>query len=260
MISVPSVTPQFLRVVDACTGFLSKSLHLDSCIGILNLAESHVLTTLKTHTEEYITAHFSQVAKQQDFLELPADSLETVLQRDDLEVSCEECVFQALMHWVRAAREDRRPFLARLLSHVRLPLLEPAFFVEKVESDELIRSCGEAFPLLQEVRQYHLTGTEVSGPASFWNIARVKNQAIILCSTTLTGGVRANQTPLAAHLVRGVSDHRRLHEGRAFRGHGHMPGPPQAQQAGGGPAAFHRYGVRIPKQEMGRICLRDLSE
>ncbi|XP_075870673.1 kelch-like protein 6 isoform X1 [Nelusetta ayraudi] len=152
---------QFLRVVDACAGFLSKSLHLDSCIGILNLAESHVLTTLKTHTEEYITSHFSQVAKQQDFLELPSDSLETVLQRDDLEVNREECVFQALMRWVRAAREERQPFLARLLSHVRLPLLEPAFFVEKVESDELIRGCADAFPLLQEVRQYHLAGTEV---------------------------------------------------------------------------------------------------
>lgn len=160
--SLPSVMLQFLRVVDACAAFLSKSLHLESCIGILNLAESHVLTTLKNHSEEYITSHFSQVAKQQDFLELPADSLETVLQRDDLDVTCEECVFQALMRWVRASREERRPFLAQLLSYVRLPLLEPAFFVEKVESDELIRGCAEAFPLLQEVRQYHLVGSEVS--------------------------------------------------------------------------------------------------
>lgn len=193
---LPSVTPQFLRVVDACAGFLSKSLHLDSCIGILNLAESHVLTTLKTHTEEYITSHFSQVAKQQDFLELPSDSLETVLQRDDLEVNREECVFQALMRWVRAAREERRPFLARLLSHVRLPLLEPAFFVEKVESDELIRGCAEAFPLLQEVRQYHLAGTEVSVPASFCNITRVQSQAFILYSTNLGRWCRSAPNPV----------------------------------------------------------------
>lgn len=48
---------------------------------------------------------------------------------------------------------------------------------------------------------------------------------------TLAGGVGANQTPCAAHLVRGVSDHRRLHQGRALRGHGHVSGPSQAQQA-----------------------------
>ncbi|GAA6230762.1 kelch-like protein 6 [Lates japonicus] len=152
---------QFMRVMDACAGFLCKSLHLENCIGILNLAESHALPTLKTRAQDYITSQFSQVVQQQDFLELPAESMETVLQRDDLDVKCEECVFEALMRWVRARQDERYPLLARLLSHVRLPLLEPAYFVEKVESDELIRHCSEAFPLLQEARTYHLSGREV---------------------------------------------------------------------------------------------------
>ncbi|KAL6100915.1 klhl6 [Pungitius sinensis] len=152
---------QFLRVVDACSDFLSKSLNLDSCIGILNLAESHALPALTSGVRDYITAQFSQVVQQQDFLELPGESLEAVLQRDDLDMKSEERVFEALMRWVRARQEERYPSLARLLSLVRLPLLEPAYFVEKVESDELIRRCSEAFPLLQEARHYHLTGREV---------------------------------------------------------------------------------------------------
>ncbi|XP_034042801.1 kelch-like protein 6 [Thalassophryne amazonica] len=152
---------QFMRVVDACTGFLSKSLHLESCISILNLADSHALNGLKTQVQEYIISQFSQVVQQQDFLELPADALENILQRDDLNVSCEEHVFEALMRWMRAQQEERCSLLARLLSHVRLPLLEPAYFVEKVETDELIRSCNEVFPLLQEARAYHLSGVEV---------------------------------------------------------------------------------------------------
>lgn len=149
-------------MVDACAGFLNKSLHLENCIGILNLAESHALPSLKTRAQDYITSQFSQVVQQQDFLELPADSLESVLKRDDLDVKREECVFEALMGWVRARQNERYPLLARLLSHVRLPLLEPAYFVEKVESDELIRRCSEAFPLLQEARTFHLAGREVS--------------------------------------------------------------------------------------------------
>ncbi|XP_023271689.1 kelch-like protein 6 [Seriola lalandi dorsalis] len=152
---------QFLRVADACASFLSKSLHLENCIGVLNLAESHALSDLTNRVQDYITSQFSQVVQQQDFLELPAESLETILQRDDLDVKFEECVFQALMRWVRARQEQRYSLLARLLSHVRLPLLEPAYFVEKVESDELIRNCSEAFPLLQETRAYHLSGREV---------------------------------------------------------------------------------------------------
>lgn len=153
---------QFLRVVDACAGFLSRSLHLESCVGILNLADSHVLTSLKAGAQDYIVSKFSQVVQQKDFEDLPADSLESVLQRDDLDVSSEECVFEAVARWVRARRDERSPLLARLLAHVRLPLLEPAYFVEKVEADELIRSCPEVFPLLQEVRRHHLTGRAVS--------------------------------------------------------------------------------------------------
>lgn len=152
---------QFLRVVDACAAFLSKSLNLENCIGVLNLAESHALLALTIKVQDYITSQFSQVVQLQDFLEVPAESLEAVLQRDDLNAKCEELVFEALMRWVRARQEERYPLLVGLLSHVRLPLLEPAYFVEKVESDELIRHCSEAFPLLQEARTYHLSGREV---------------------------------------------------------------------------------------------------
>lgn len=148
--------------MDACAGFLSKSLQVESCVGILNLAENHALLDLKAKAEDYITFQFSQVVRQQDFMEVPADSLETVLQRDDLDVTCEEFVFEALMHWVRARQDQRCPLLARLLSHVRLPLLEPAYFVENVESDELVNQCRDAFHLLQETRNYHLSGREVS--------------------------------------------------------------------------------------------------
>ncbi|XP_029968584.1 kelch-like protein 6 [Salarias fasciatus] len=152
---------QFMRVVDACAEFLSKSMNLENCIGILNLADAHALPGLRARVQDFIATQFSQVVGQQDFLELSAASLESVLQRDDLDVKREESVFEALMCWVRARRDERRTALARLLSHVRLPLLEPAYFVEKVESDELIRHCSDVFPLLQEARVYHLSGREV---------------------------------------------------------------------------------------------------
>lgn len=156
-----SSVPQFLRVVEACAGFLSKSLHLDSCIGILNLAESHAIPSLKTRAQDFIISQFTKVVALKDFLELPADSLEAVLQSDDLNVTFEELVFEALLRWVKAQQDKRSPLLARLLSHVRLPLLEPAYFVNNVESNELVRQCSEAFPLLQEARKYHLSGREV---------------------------------------------------------------------------------------------------
>ena len=49
-----------------------------------------------------------------------------------------------------------------VLENVRLPLLDPWYFVETVEADQLIRQCPDVFPLLQEARMYHLSGNEVS--------------------------------------------------------------------------------------------------
>ena len=66
---------------------------------------------------------------------------------------------------MRANQSERVPVLASMLRHVRLPLLEPAYFVETVETDELIRRCVDAFPVIQEARCYHLLGSVV-GTAS----------------------------------------------------------------------------------------------
>ncbi|XP_053733547.1 kelch-like protein 6 [Synchiropus splendidus] len=153
---------QFLRVVDACAAFLSRSLCLESCVEILKLSVDHNLPSLKTKVQDYISAQFSQVVQQQDFLDLPAESLESILGRSDLDVKSEERVFEALMRWIRARPDERCRGLARLLSRVRLPLMDPAYFVDNVESDELIRLCHETFPLLQEARTYHLSGREVT--------------------------------------------------------------------------------------------------
>lgn len=193
-------------------------MQLDTCIGILNLADRHALSALRSRAQDYITTQFSQVMQQQDFLELPAESLETVLQRDDLDVKCEECVFEALMRWMRARQDERFPLLARLLSHVRLPLLEPAYFVEKVESDEMIRRCSEVFPLLQEARVYHLSGREVS--INQWTCYILCFSHFFICLISevhvhfmaCTGGLRTNETTCAALSVRSVLDHWRLHQ------------------------------------------------
>ncbi|XP_077473407.1 kelch-like protein 6 isoform X2 [Stigmatopora argus] len=152
---------QFLRVVDACVGYLTRSLQPDTCIGVLNLADRHALPTLKNKAVDYIASQFSRVVPLQDFLEVSAESLGDILQRDDLDARYEEYVFEGLMRWVRAEEDKRRRHLPGLLSYIRLPLLEPAYFVEKVEDDQLIRGCAETFPLLQEVRSFHLCGKEV---------------------------------------------------------------------------------------------------
>ncbi|XP_030630434.1 kelch-like protein 6 [Chanos chanos] len=152
---------QFPRMVDACANYLAEALHPDNCVGILHLADTHSLLNLKACVQNYIIQNFSQVLAHDEFLELSADMLVNLLQQDDLSVTEEEQVFETVMHWVQAREADRLPLLPHVLKHVRLPLLDPWYFVERVEGDPLIRRCPEVFPLLQEARLYHLSGYEV---------------------------------------------------------------------------------------------------
>ncbi|XP_048861062.1 kelch-like protein 6 [Brienomyrus brachyistius] len=152
---------QFLRMVEACSRFLTNALLPENCVGVLRLADTHSLTPLKVHVQNYITQAFGCVVSHEEFLDLPGEALANLLQRDDLNVTQEEQAYEAAMLWVRACEAERLPILARLLHYVRLPLVDPWYFVEKVEGDPLIQKCPEAFPLLQEARRYHLSGSEI---------------------------------------------------------------------------------------------------
>ncbi|XP_078061905.1 kelch-like protein 6 [Mustelus asterias] len=152
---------QFPRMVDACANFLMDALHPDNCVGILRLADTHVLDNLRRRVQNYIIQNFPQVLTHEEFLELPAEILSDILRSDELYVTDEEQVFETVTRWVRHREPERRLQLLQVLKHVRLPLLDPWYFVEQVEGDEIVRQNPDVFHLLQEARMYHLSGNEI---------------------------------------------------------------------------------------------------
>ncbi|OCT81052.1 kelch-like protein 6 [Xenopus laevis] len=152
---------QFLRMVDACSSFLTEALHPKNCVGILRLADTHSLESLKVQVQNYIIQNFSQVLNQEDFLELPFEILSHMLKSDDLFVTEESQVFETVINWVEYKKSERLELLPRILECVRLPLLDPWYLVGNVEANELIRQCPDVFPLMQEARIYYIAGNEV---------------------------------------------------------------------------------------------------
>ena len=63
--------------------------------------------------------------RNQEFLLLPVDEISKLLASDDLNVPNEETIFHAMILWAKADPLTRKPHLARLLNHVKLPLLTP---------------------------------------------------------------------------------------------------------------------------------------
>ncbi|XP_053565852.1 kelch-like protein 6 [Bombina bombina] len=152
---------QFLRMVDACSSFLTEALHPENCVGILRLADTHSLDSLKLQVQNYIIQNFAQVMNHEDFLELPFEILYKILKNDDLYVTEEAQVFETVVNWVHYKQQERFPLLPKILECVRLPLLDPWYLVGTVEANELIRQSPDVFPLLQEARMYYFTGNEI---------------------------------------------------------------------------------------------------
>ncbi|XP_029458006.1 kelch-like protein 35 [Rhinatrema bivittatum] len=166
---------QVPRLRDACVTFLEGQLHPYNCVGIMRFADSFSIASLSEKSKKVMLEGFAEVSCHEEFLELSQKELTEYLSDEQLVVPREEVVFQAVMRWVRHREATRKAALKGLLRHVRLPLLHPAYFLEKVEVDELIQGCPECFPLLHEARKYYLLGHEVSSlrarPRRFMELA-----------------------------------------------------------------------------------------
>ncbi|XP_075706042.1 kelch-like protein 35 [Rhinoderma darwinii] len=140
---------------DDCVTFLDGQLDPSNCVGIMKFADMLSITSLSEKSKKLMLEGFEEVSCHEEFLKLSKEDLVEYLSNDDLAVGKEEVVFEAVMRWVK---DNGREALKDLLEQVRLPLMDPAYFLEKVEMDKTIRESPECFFLLHEARIYHVLG------------------------------------------------------------------------------------------------------
>ena len=97
---------------------------LDSGLALQLLQETVIwgMPDLRLACEEQVAKDFQQCTLREDFLKLTAKQLQRVLQREDLKVSREEVVVEALLKWGKSS-EDRQRDMVLMLCHLDLPSL-----------------------------------------------------------------------------------------------------------------------------------------
>uniref|UniRef100_A0A1I8Q1D0 Kelch-like protein diablo n=1 Tax=Stomoxys calcitrans TaxID=35570 RepID=A0A1I8Q1D0_STOCA len=144
---------QLNAVVTACCNFLARQLHPSNCLGFAFFAEQQSCNTLLQLATAYTCQHFMQVCKNQEFFQLNADQLAKLLASDDLNVPSEQDVFHSLMSWIQHDPNNREQHIPELLALVRLPLLQPSFIMDHVES---VCASNECQQLVMEALKWHL--------------------------------------------------------------------------------------------------------
>ena len=97
---------------------------LDSQLALQLLQEAVIwgMPDLRLACEEQIANDFQQCTLTEEFLKLTAKQLQRILQREDLNVSREEVVVEALLKWGKSS-EDRQRDMVLMLCHVDFPSL-----------------------------------------------------------------------------------------------------------------------------------------
>ncbi|KAG7483625.1 hypothetical protein MATL_G00040330 [Megalops atlanticus] len=146
----------------ACVRFLESRVDHSNCLGIMDFASSYFIHPLAEQCQRLLYQDFVEVYKHEEFLSLSKERIMELLSCEQLQVNREEVLVEAVLKWVHHEPSSRRAALKDLLGLLRLPLVDPVFFVNTVEADDLVQDCAECRPLLQEVRKYHAFGKEVN--------------------------------------------------------------------------------------------------
>ncbi|XP_046985348.1 kelch-like ECH-associated protein 1B [Schistocerca americana] len=130
---------QVTNVIDACCLFLERQLDPSNAIGIAKFAEQHGCKDLCQKANQFIVQHFTQVCQEEEFLQLSAIQLVALIKKDELNVTEEREVYNAVLKWVKYDEENRFPKMEHILHAVRCQFLTPSFLHEQMKNCDVLK-------------------------------------------------------------------------------------------------------------------------
>ncbi|XP_027601012.1 calicin [Pipra filicauda] len=159
-----------MDIVNLCCKFLSSRLCSENCIGICRFTEYYYCPDLHAAACGYILHHFEEVSQvSEEFLDLSAEELAHIIEKDELNVKREEAVFEAVLRWIAHDPQNRRQYIACLLSKVRLALLPSDYFMNNIKAHEYVKDnagCKDIISALSEIYDLNLDGQSASANAN----------------------------------------------------------------------------------------------
>ena len=117
--------------------FLESSLNASNCLALESLASRYNCESLKQTAVAFEFENFVAVAKSEDFKALDAENIKELICKDEINVSDEEEVYQAVIAWVKHDLPSRECLLSELLKCTRLFSMSK-YSLRKILDEELV--------------------------------------------------------------------------------------------------------------------------
>ncbi|NXN20245.1 KLH23 protein, partial [Indicator maculatus] len=110
-----------------CQRFLQRQLHVSNCLGLLTYAQHFAFAELAAAARSVALSHWGEVMCQEEFLELPKETLLQLLRSDELFAPREDVVFDSVVRWVMEEPATREEDFLELVAEVRASFLSLSF-------------------------------------------------------------------------------------------------------------------------------------
>ena len=153
---------QFPGVRNACFRFFKNQMNKSNCIRTWLFAESHNCTELINASLKYIECNFLDIARGKEFLSVEPETVLQISDLEDLAISCEEQVYEAVVGWLNHDPEVRKQYTLMLFKSVRFPSMSREYLMHIVDHEPLIQNDPNCLQLLIDALQCHMTSVRAT--------------------------------------------------------------------------------------------------
>ncbi len=123
---------------DICEMFAVEKINPGNCIGLYKMATAHDFQHLSAKALHVMENNFNDVVSGSEFLTMSETDLTTYIQNENLKISNEDPVFEAVKSWVRLKPQERGSRFIGLITHVRLRYCSPHYLTQVVSKEPLM--------------------------------------------------------------------------------------------------------------------------
>ena len=143
---------QFPGVKAACFKFFKQQINKSNCIRTWLFAESHNCTELMDASVKYIECNFLDIVRGREFLNLEQpDIIEKLAQLEDLAITSEEQVYEAVLGWLKHDPERRREHAPAVFRHIRFPSMSRDYLMHIVDHETFIKEDPDCLQQVGEI-------------------------------------------------------------------------------------------------------------
>ena len=135
---------QLKTLTTACEDFMMKHVDQENCFRFYQFAATYHLANLKRNAKRVILSEFKALAFVDEFKKLSCTDLIEIIKDDDVNVECDDVVFESVLAWACHDLQNRKASFEAILEHVRLPYCSPNYLRHvKDKADLFTAKCFE---------------------------------------------------------------------------------------------------------------------